>query len=118
MSAANPTDKIKIWLFPTLMSIVTAIIWNDINEIKNDVKGLLAQSNQDKIRVNSLEKQVDIINQKLFLGQLPDGTKAVINITSVPNKKTPPPASTSTFFLAATTSNERRQHVFSKSKAL
>lgn len=58
-------DKIKIWAFPVLVSIVGWFIVNTLNEIKNDlelvkqdVKTLLAQSNIDKTRIDNLERQV------------------------------------------------------------
>ena len=51
-------DKFKAWAFPGLISVLGAIIWNDIQEIKTDVKALIAQSNQDKIRIDNLERVV------------------------------------------------------------
>ena len=48
----------KVWVFPSLVSIVSLMIWNDVNEIKADVKALMAQSNIDKTRIDNLERQV------------------------------------------------------------
>ncbi len=48
----------KIWVFPSLVSIVSLLIWNDVNEIKADVKALMAQSNIDKTRIDNLEREV------------------------------------------------------------
>jgi hypothetical protein len=48
----------KVWVFPSLVSIVSLLIWNDVNEIKADVKALMAQSNIDKTRIDNLERQV------------------------------------------------------------
>ena len=48
----------KIWVFPSLVSIVSLMIWNDVNEIKADVKALMAQSNIDKTRIDNLERQM------------------------------------------------------------
>lgn len=48
----------KVWIFPSLVSIVSLLIWNDVNEIKADVKALMAQSNIDKTRIDNLERQV------------------------------------------------------------
>lgn len=48
----------KIWVFPSLVSIVSLLIWNDVNEIKADVKALMAQSNIDKTRIDNLERHV------------------------------------------------------------
>jgi hypothetical protein len=48
----------KVWVFPSLVSVVSLMIWNDVNEIKADVKALMAQSNIDKTRIDNLERQV------------------------------------------------------------
>ncbi len=48
----------KVWVFPSLVSIVSLMIWNDVNEIKADVKALMAQSNIDNTRIDNLERQV------------------------------------------------------------
>lgn len=49
-------DKIKVWIFPTLVTVIGFFIWQEINEIKSDVKALLAQSNIDKTRIDNLER--------------------------------------------------------------
>jgi len=46
----------KVWVFPSLLSILAMMIWNDVNEIKADVKALMAQSNIDKTRIDNLER--------------------------------------------------------------
>lgn len=48
----------KVWIFPSLVSLVSLMIWNDVNEIKADVKALMAQSNIDKTRIDNLERQM------------------------------------------------------------
>lgn len=59
MAAANdPIARIKSWIYPTLVSILATIIWHDVNEIKSDVKQLMAQSNIDKTRIDALERSV------------------------------------------------------------
>ena len=54
----NAVTTLKLWLFPSLVSIIGMFIWAEIKEIKSDVKALLAQANQDKIRIENLERQV------------------------------------------------------------
>lgn len=55
----NPSmTAVKVWIFPTLVSLVSLLIWNDVNEIKSDVKALMAQSNVDKTRIDNLERQL------------------------------------------------------------
>lgn len=51
-------EAFKIWIFPSLVSILAMMIWNDVSEIKADVKALMAQSNVDKTRIDNLERQV------------------------------------------------------------
>lgn len=54
----DPVAQIKAWLFPSLITILAGIIWNDVQEIKADVKALMAQSNIDKTRIDNLERAV------------------------------------------------------------
>lgn len=58
MSSSAAIDKIKVWLFPTMVSIIGIFIWQEIKEIKSDVKALLAQSNIDKTRIDNLERMM------------------------------------------------------------
>lgn len=59
MTKENPSiAAFKVWIFPSLVSLVSLLIWNDVNEIKADVKQLMAQSNIDKTRIDNLERQV------------------------------------------------------------
>jgi hypothetical protein len=60
-------DKIKLWLFPVLVTILASVIYREILEVRADVKQLLAQSNVDKTRIELLEKQVQMLNQAVFL---------------------------------------------------
>ena len=55
----NPAgNAFKVWIFPSLASAIALLIWNDVNEIKSDVKQLMAQSNVDKTRIDNLERLV------------------------------------------------------------
>jgi hypothetical protein len=55
----NPAiNAFKVWIFPSLASAMALLIWNDVNEIKADVKQLMAQSNIDKTRIDNLERQI------------------------------------------------------------
>jgi hypothetical protein len=51
-------NQFKNWVFPSLVSILGMMIWNDVVEIKTDVKALIAQSNVDKTRIDNLEREV------------------------------------------------------------
>jgi hypothetical protein len=52
----EPVANFKLWIFPSLVSIVAMMIWNDVSTIKADVKALMAQSNIDKTRIDNLER--------------------------------------------------------------
>jgi hypothetical protein len=54
----SPIATFKVWIFPSLVSILAMMIWNDVNEIKSDVKSLMAQSNVDKTRIDNLERLI------------------------------------------------------------
>jgi len=56
--ADSALSQFKSWIFPGLVSILGMMIWNDVNEIKADVKALMAQSNIDKTRIDNLEREV------------------------------------------------------------
>jgi hypothetical protein len=59
MTKENPSVlTFKTWIFPSLVSLVSLMIWNDVNEIKADVKSLMAQSNVDKTKIENLERQI------------------------------------------------------------
>ena len=58
MSQQDIATKLKIWLFPSLVTILGTLIWRDIAEMKSDIKELLAQSNIDKTRIDNLERIV------------------------------------------------------------
>ena len=53
----NPIEQIKAYLFPTAITILSVIIWHDVNEMKMDIKQLIVQSNVDKTRIDNLERQ-------------------------------------------------------------
>lgn len=78
MSSSAAIDRIKVWIFPTLVTIISVFIWQEIKEIKSDIKALLAQSNIDKTRIDNLERY-------LF-----NSTKPASTATSVPKNQDPP----------------------------
>lgn len=58
MKETPAINAFKVWIFPSLASAMALLIWNDVNEIKSDVKQLMAQSNVDKTRIDNLERQL------------------------------------------------------------
>lgn len=63
--------KAKAWLFQPLLSILACILTFVINDMRGDIKSLVAQSNIDKTRIDNLERSVysskhtSTINSKL-----------------------------------------------------
>ena len=58
-------DKLKIYIFPGLASLLGLLIWTTVNDIKDDlnavqadIKILMAQSNIDKTRIDDLERTI------------------------------------------------------------
>jgi hypothetical protein len=75
MTKDNSTvATLKIWIFPSMVSLLSLMIWNDVNEIKADVKALIAQSNIDKTRIDNLERAV-FGNKSGTSTNLPTGEK-------------------------------------------
>jgi len=83
----NPTiQTFKVWIFPSLVSIVALLIWNDVNEIKADVKALMAQSNIDKTRIDNLERQVYKTSASLPISNLPETPRYEETFAILPNR--------------------------------
>ena len=58
-------EQVRKWIFPSLMSLLSLLIWSmvndiksDISDVKADIKALMAQSNIDKTRIDNLERVV------------------------------------------------------------
>lgn len=82
----NPTLKsIKLWIFPSLVSLVTLLIWSDVNEIKGDLKVLMAQSNIDKTRIDNLERVV-YKTAASFPTNIPATPVVLTHVAILPNK--------------------------------
>jgi hypothetical protein len=63
--ATSVSDKLKLYVFPGLASLLGLLIWTTVNDIKDDIsavredlKVLMAQSNVDKTRIDNLERLV------------------------------------------------------------
>ena len=60
-------NSVKSWLFPSMVGILSYVLYDDIKEIKSDVKQLLAQSAADHTEIINLKSQVDALNTKVFV---------------------------------------------------
>jgi len=73
----NIGNTVKVYLFPSLLSILAMLIWRDVSELRSDVKALLAQSNIDKTKIESLEKDVKMLEQATFNKKLVGNVETV-----------------------------------------
>ena len=82
----NPAVNVfKVWIFPSLASAMALLIWNDVNEIKSDVKQLMAQSNVDKTRIDNLERVV-YKTAASFPTNIPATPVVLDHVAILPNK--------------------------------
>ena len=87
MTKDNPSiGTFKAWIFPTLVSLVSLLIWNDVNEIKSDVKLLMAQSNVDKTRIDNIERQLFKASNTIPSPFIPKREEETIYAVLVDNK--------------------------------
>ena len=81
MSLQSPKQSalntLKVYLFPTLVTILAMLIWRDVTELRSDIKALLAQSNIDKTKIENLEKDVKTLEQAVFNKRLTASTDAI-----------------------------------------
>ena len=76
----------KVWVFPTLVSLISLLIWNDVNEIKSDVKLLMAQSNIDKTRIDNIERQMFKTSNTIPSPSIPKREEEITYAVLVDNK--------------------------------
>jgi hypothetical protein len=77
---------VKVWIFPSLVSLVALLIWSDVTEIKADLKALMAQSNIDKTRIDNLERVV-YKTAASFPTSVPITPMVFKNVATLPNNK-------------------------------
>lgn len=85
MKETPAVNAFKVWIFPSLASAMALLIWTDVNEIKSDVKALMAQSNIDKTRIDNLERQV-FKTTSLPISGIPQIPKYEPNFAILPNR--------------------------------
>lgn len=72
-------SKIKAWLTPGLISCFGIVSWNLINEIRTDVKALLASNAQVQVKIENLERRLngveDVIYSQRIVAVLPKETE-------------------------------------------
>ena len=85
MKETPAINAFKVWIFPSLASAMALLIWNDVNEIKSDVKQLMAQSNVDKTRIDNLERVV-YKTAASFPTNIPATPVVLDHVAILPNK--------------------------------
>jgi len=63
---SSSVNTLKIYVFPVLVTILATLIWRDVTEMRSDVKALLAQSNVDKTKIETLERSVRSLEQAVY----------------------------------------------------
>ncbi len=87
MRENSSIQTFKVWIFPSLVSVISLLIWNDVNEIKSDVKALMAQSNIDKTRIDNLERQIYKGSNGLPVSNLPQEAAWLTHYAVLPNNE-------------------------------
>jgi hypothetical protein len=64
--AVTSVEKVKAWLTPGLITCFGMISWNLITEIRGDVKQLLASNAEVQVRIQSLEKRMDGLENVVY----------------------------------------------------
>ena len=59
-------NTVKVWLFPSVLTVMSYMLYDDIKEIKSDVKILLTQSASDHTEIENLKQNVTNLNNKVF----------------------------------------------------
>lgn len=59
-------NSVKVWIFPGMITVMSAMIWHDVRSMQDDVKSLLAQSNIDKTNIANVERRVTNLEQAVF----------------------------------------------------
>lgn len=62
----NIITTVKTWLFPTIFTMFSYMLYDNIKEIKSDVKILLTQSASDHTEIENLKQNVTNLNNKVF----------------------------------------------------
>ena len=65
-SKNNLATSLKVYFFPSLVTILAMMIWRDVSELRSDVKALLAQANIDKTKIETLEQDIKMLQQSEF----------------------------------------------------
>ncbi len=65
-NSSNILKEVKSWITPALLSFVSMMLYENMQEMKSDIKLLLNQSAQDKVRIDNLETRFLRIEDQLY----------------------------------------------------
>ena len=57
-------NTVKAWALPGIFAIAVGMLNTNLQEMKADIKTLLAQSERDQVKIDYLEKEVNILRDK------------------------------------------------------
>lgn len=87
-------STIKEWASPSLIAIIGIFLWRDLSELKADVKLLLIQQSADKVRIDNIQSEVNMLKTYVFdnktkdqIIQHPQQPALKQDETEVPKKK-------------------------------
>jgi len=86
--ALPSADKVKIWLFPSLVSILGLMIWTDLQTIKTSIALNTSTSIVNKTNVENLQRRVDRLEVVIY--KQPVIVKNTNNIPEKPVKDNSP----------------------------
>jgi hypothetical protein len=56
-------NTIKQWLYPSILSVLGLFLWRDISETRSDVKLILIQQSADKVRIQKVESEIEMLRE-------------------------------------------------------
>jgi len=57
--------QVKAWLLPGVVGLGFMMFQSNLQEMKADIKQLLAQSERDQVKIEYLEQEVQLLREKL-----------------------------------------------------
>ena len=69
--AAQPTiiNKVKAWAAPVLLTGFSFILWQDISEMKTDVKKLVSESEYRRAKEEQMERDITDLKNAVYFGK-------------------------------------------------
>ena len=77
-------SAIKEWVAPVLLSIVGMLLWRDISEMRADVKLLLTNQSADRVKIEKLEQDVDLLMSIVFDRNGEDNQSTTYRVATMP----------------------------------